>query len=83
MAKPITDVINNTKEIFMTDSALTSLLDFERVLDEVDIYAFKNWEIGELVAGPEISKYRVECTFMWPLKLMPDPRGARRLLPFD
>jgi hypothetical protein len=58
-------------------------LDFERVLDEIDVYAFKNWEIGELVAGPEISKYRVACTFMWPEKLMPDPRGGRRLLPFD
>jgi hypothetical protein len=53
------------------------------VLDEVDLYAFKNWEIGELVSGPEIGRYRVTCTFMWPLKLMPDPRGARRLLSFD
>jgi hypothetical protein len=67
----------------MSDGSITTLLDFERVLDEVDIYAFKNWEIGELVAGPEITKYRVGCTFMWPEKLMPDPRGARRLLPFD
>jgi hypothetical protein len=58
-------------------------LDFERVLDELDVYAFKNWEIGELVQGPVISKYRVACTFMWPEKLMPDPRGGRRLLPFD
>jgi hypothetical protein len=67
----------------MSDGSITTLLDFERVLDEVDIYAFKNWEIGELVAGPEITKYRVGCTFMWPEKLMPDPRGGKRLLPFD
>ena len=60
-----------------------SLLDFERVLDELDLYAFKNWAIGELVQGPEIGKYRVGCIFMWPEKLMPDPRGAKRLLPFD
>jgi hypothetical protein len=53
------------------------------VLDELDLYAFKNWSIGELVAGPDIGKYRVTCIFMWPEKLMPDPRGARRLLPFD
>jgi hypothetical protein len=62
---------------------LTTLLDFERVLDEMDIYAFKNWEIGELVAGPEINKYTVGVTFMWPEKMMPDPRGGKRLLPFD
>jgi len=76
-------VASNIREIYMSEGSLTTLLDFERVLDEVDIYAFKNWEIGELVAGPDIGKYRVTCTFMWPLKLMPDPRGGRRLLAFD
>ena len=76
-------VADNIRDIYMSDGSLTTLLDFERVLDEVDIYAFKNWEIGELVAGPDIGRYRVTCTFMWPEKLMPDPRGARRLLPFD
>lgn len=76
-------VAKNIRDIYMSDGSLTTLLDFERVLDEVDIYAFKNWEIGELVAGPEIGRYRVKCTFMWPENLMPDPRGARRLLPFD
>jgi hypothetical protein len=53
------------------------------VLDELDIYAFKNWILGELVQGPTIGKYKVGCIYMWPEKLMPDPRGARRLLPFD
>jgi len=59
-------VADNIRDIYMSDGSITTLLDFERVLDEVDIYAFKNWEIGELVAGPEITKYRVGCTFMWP-----------------
>jgi hypothetical protein len=76
-------VADNIRDIYMSEGSLTTLLDFERVLDEVDIYAFKNWEIGELVDGPEIGKYRVTCTFMWPLRMMPDPRGGRRLLAFD
>jgi len=76
-------VADNIRDIYMSEGSITTLLDFERVLDEIDLYAFKNWIIGELVAGPEISKYRVTCTFMWPERLMPDPRGARRLLPFD
>ena len=59
------------------------MLGIEDYLDRNDLYAFKNWIIGELVSGPEITKYRVSCVFMWPEKLMPDPRGARRLLPFD
>ncbi len=76
-------IAENIRDIYLSEGSLLTLLDYERVLDELDLYAFANWEIGELVAGPEISKYRVACTFMWPEKLMPDPRGARRLLPFD
>ena len=72
----IKDVLQNTKKIYMTDSALTSLMDFERVIDELDVYVFKNWKKGELVAGPEYEKYFITCTFMWPYKLMPDPRGG-------
>lgn len=83
MAKNIADVIENIKEIYMTDSSLNTLLDFERVIDELDIYAFENWKIGELVQGPVYEKYFVSCIFMWPYKKMPDPRGAERLLDYD
>lgn len=76
-------IADNIKDIYMSDSSLVTLLDFERVLDELDLYAFKHWVIGELISGPVVSKYRVSCIFMWPENLMPDPRGARRLLPFD
>ena len=83
MSKAIHDVIENTKEIFMTDSSLATLLDFERVLDELDLYVFAHWKEGELVEGPIYEKYFVTCTFMWPYKLMPDPRGGERLLEYD
>ena len=76
-------VADNIKRIYMSDGSLATLLDFERVLDELDLYAFRNWQNGELVAGPEVGRYRVSATFMWPERLMPDPRGGRRLLPFD
>jgi len=76
-------IAQNIQDIYLSEGSLLTLLDFERVLDELDLYAFKNWQIGELVSGPNISKYRVNCIFMWPEKLMPDPRGGRRLLPFD
>lgn len=83
MSKKIHDVIENTKAIFMTDSSLNTLLDFERVLDELDLYVFSHWKEGELVEGPVYEKYFVTCTFMWPYKLMPDPRGGERLLDYD
>ena len=76
-------VADNIRDIYMSEGSLLTLLDFERVLDELDVYAFQNWQIGELVSGPIVSKYRVSCIFMWPEKLMPDPRGGSRLLPFD
>ena len=76
-------VADNIKNLYLSEGSLLTLLDFERVLDELDLYAFKNWELGELVEGPTLSKYKVSCVFMWPEYLMPDPRGARRLLPFD
>lgn len=83
MSQPIKDVIENTKEIYMTDSSLATLLDFERVLDELDLYVFANWKSGELVEGPIYEKYFVTCTFMWPYKMMPDPRGGERLIDYD
>jgi hypothetical protein len=79
----IADIVTNTKDLYMTDSALETLLDYERVLDELDLYAFSNWKKGELVEGPTIEKYFVTCIFMWPYKMMPDPRGAERLLDYD
>ena len=66
----------------MTDSSLLSLMDFERVIDELDVYVFDNWKKGELVEGPIYEKYFVTCTFMWPYKLMPDPRGGEKLLDY-
>jgi hypothetical protein len=83
MPANIRDLLNNTKEIFMTDSAVSTLLDFERVLDELDLYAFANWKQGELVDGPKYEKYFITCTFMWPYKKMPDPKGAVRLSDYD
>lgn len=76
-------VAENIKNLYLSEGSILTLLDFERVLDELDLYAFKNWQLGELVSGPTITKYTVTCIFMWPEKLMPDPRAGRRLLPFD
>ena len=77
------DVLDNTKNIYLSNNALENLLDFERVLDTLDLYVFENWDKGELVVGPTHSRYFVECEFMWPRKLMPNPLGAKRLLDHD
>jgi hypothetical protein len=73
------NIIDNIKGIFTSDGTINTLLDFERVLDEADLYAYKNWELGELVNGPISKKYTVTCVFMYPEKLMPNPKGGKRL----
>lgn len=80
MATNIKDILKNVKSIYMTDSSLESLLDYERVLDELDLYSFANWKKGELVEGPIYEKYFVTCSWMYPYREMPDPSGAERLL---
>ena len=82
MYHDITDVIKNLQTLTINDSAFRVLKDFERVIDELDVYVFKNWEDGELLAGPEVGRYMVTCKFMWPRKHMPDPVGAERLLDY-
>jgi hypothetical protein len=73
-------IVDNIKGIYTSNGTMSTLLDYERVLDEADLYAFKNWSLGELVQGPDMGRYTATCVFMWPHKLMPDPRGAIRLV---
>ena len=73
-------IVDTIKGIYTSDGSMSTLLDFERVLDEADTYAYKNWINGELVQGPMTARYTCKCVFMWPYKLMPDPRAALRLI---
>lgn len=82
MPQNIKDILENVQAINESPSSIATLIDFERVLDEMDLYAYAHWVKGELVIGPEYEKYFVTCTFMWPYKMMPDPRGGMRLLQY-
>jgi len=77
------DIIRNIEAIYDSNTAFQVLKDFERVLDELDLYVYANWEDGELAAGPEIERHWVTCSFMWPRDKMPDPDGGKRLLDYD
>lgn len=78
----IKDVIANIEQIYGSNNSLNLLKDFERVIDELDLYVFENWMDGELAAGPKEDRYFVECTFMWPRDKMPEPAGGKRLLEY-
>lgn len=61
------------------DTILDTLLEFERTLDNAEVFAYKNWILGELVEGPDIGRYWYTVTFMYPYKKMPDPNAGLRL----
>jgi hypothetical protein len=77
------DILKNIETIYGNDNAFAIIKDFERVLDELDLYVYDNWQDGELIEGPVMTKHYVSCKFMWPLKQMPDPMGGKRLLDYD
>jgi hypothetical protein len=78
----IKDIISNIEQIYGSNNSLQLLKDFERVLDELDVYVFDSWIDGELVEGPKESRYYVECTFMWPYEQLPEPAGGQRLVEY-
>ena len=75
----ILDIIKNVQSLYSVGPTLGILKDFERVVDELDVYVFKNWGDGELLSGPVDSRHFVTCSFMWPADKMPDPIGGKRL----
>lgn len=78
----ILEVIKNTESIYTTNSSLSVLKDFERVLSEMDMYVYDNWKDGELVSGPKVDRHWVTASFMWPQDKMPDPMAGKRLLDY-
>ena len=76
----VLDIIKNVQSLYAVGPTLGTLKDFERVVDELDVYVFQNWEDGELLSGPVDSRHFVTCSFMWPADKMPDPAGGKRLL---
>ena len=79
----VLDIIKNVESIYDSNTSFNVLKDFERVLDELDIYVYKNWKDGEIAEGPTIERHWVTCSFFWDAENMPDPMGGKRLLDYD
>ena len=49
----IQDLVKNIDAVYSSDTSFQVLKDFERVLDQLDLYVYKNWEIfGVLFTCP-------------------------------
>jgi len=76
----ILDIIRNIDDLYENNTNLSVLKDFERVLDELDVYVYENWEEGELAYGPKVDRHWITAGFMWEEKKMPNPIAAKRLM---
>lgn len=61
------------------DTILDTLLEFERTLDNAEVFSYRNWILGELVEGPTIGRYFYKTVWMYPASKMPDPNAGLRL----
>lgn len=77
--RDILDVIRNIDDLYENNTSLAILKDFERVIDELDMYVYENWEDGELAYGPQVDRHWITAGFMWPKDKMPNPIAAKRL----
>jgi hypothetical protein len=75
----IRNAVENINRINGNKTLLDMLLEFEKVLDDTGIYAYKNWMLGEVVEGPNLERHWFNVTLMYPRQQMPDPDAIRRL----
>jgi len=73
-------VIDKLSDTIDRGNALETLMQVDEVLESINVYAYENWIEGEVVDGPQIERYWVTVTLMYPRKLMPNPDGAKRLI---
>jgi len=70
---------DHVRKVSETNSLLDMLLEFEKFLDDTNLYAYKNWIKGELLEGPLLQRHYISIKLMYPKADMPDPNGAKRL----
>ena len=68
------------KVVSETNTLLDMLLEFEKTLDSLNLYAFKNWSKGEVLEGPTLSRHYINVKLLYVHDDMPDPAGAERLM---
>jgi len=79
MTTDLESIKNTLVGISQGDNILDTLLEFERTLDNAEIFAYRNWILGELVEGPDIGRYWYKTVWMYPYAMMPDPDAGLRL----
>ncbi len=66
--------------LYKNSNLLDIAIQIEDFMDNLDIYVFENWIDGEIVDGPNVARYWVDMTILFPIDQMPDPEGGARLI---
>lgn len=61
-------------------AALEVLLDIERLLDSLGVYAYPGWEEAEILFGPLLRRHDVRITLLFPAEAVPPAESFARLL---
>ena len=70
--------MSSLNKIFDSPHLTDILIEFENILDTIDVYLYKYWFDGYIFKGPIIKKYFIEVWLHYPC--LPDPKAAKRLL---
>lgn len=73
------DILDNLRDVNKNNTLLDILMEFEKILEDTGMYAYKNWDTGEIVEGPNLSRYWLHIKLMYPYMGMPDPKAGLRL----
>jgi hypothetical protein len=76
-----TKMVNDTlRRVSDSNTLRDMLLEFEQVLDSLDLYSYQNWAKGEVLEGPFLHRHWIDVKLIYDKKYMPDPAGAKRLI---
>lgn len=68
--------LDTNKKLFRNESLLKVMMEIEALLDNFNLYVWKNWVEGEIVGGPFVQRHWVIMFLKYKFEEMPDPRGG-------
>lgn len=76
-------IYRNTKNLDADTTLMDAAMECAYFLEELGILAYRNWDKGELVSGPYLSRFHTTVTFMFSIKALPDLLAIDRLKKMD
>lgn len=76
-------IYRNTKNLDADTTLMDAAMECAFFLEELGILAYRNWDKGEIVAGPYLTRFHTTVTFMFSMKAIPDLLAIDRIKNMD